>query len=94
MIAPKIGPVRPYGLFGFGLMKTNVNLSPVALVSFTNNHFAWDVGGGVMVFFGEHFGVRGDLRYFHSFQNIEIADFPLNDNKLDYGRASVAIVLK
>ena len=94
MIAPKIGPVRPYGLFGFGLMKTNVNLTPAAVVSFTNNHFAWDIGGGLMVFFGEHFGLRGDIRYFHSFQDLEIQGFALNNTKLDYGRASAAIVLK
>jgi hypothetical protein len=94
MIAPKIGPVRPYGLFGFGLMKTNVNLTPAAVVSFTNNHFAWDIGGGLMVFFGEHFGIRGDIRHFHSFQNLEIQGFALDNTKLDYGRASVAIVLK
>jgi hypothetical protein len=94
MIAPKIGPVRPYGLFGLGLMKTNVNLTPAAVVSFTNNHFAWDIGGGLMVFFGEHFGLRGDIRYFHSFQDLEIQGFALNNSKLDYGRASAAIVLK
>src|SRR5215471_19131184 len=29
MIAPKIGPVRPYGLFGFGLMKAHVNGNPI-----------------------------------------------------------------
>ena len=94
MIAPKIGPVRPYGLFGFGLMKTNVNLTPGAFVSFTNNHFAWDVGAGVMVFFGEHFGIRGDVRHFHSFQDLEIAGFDLDGTKLDYGRVSAAIVIK
>ena len=93
MIAPKIGPVRPYGLFGVGLMKVNVNLTPGALVSFTNNHFAWDAGAGVMFFFGEHFGIRGELRHFHSFQDLNIEGFSA-DNKLYYGRASIAIVLK
>jgi hypothetical protein len=100
MIAPKIGPVRPYGLFGVGLMKTNVELSVGDVISFTNNHFAWDVGGGIMVFFGEHFGIRGDLRRFQSFQDLHIegfndlGGFTLDNTKLDYGRASVAIVLK
>ena len=32
MIAPKIGPVRPYGLFGVGLMKAHVDLNPIAIV--------------------------------------------------------------
>jgi opacity protein-like surface antigen len=94
MIAPKIGPVRPYGLFGVGLMKVNVNLTPGALVSFTNNNFAWDAGAGLMIFFGEHFGVRGEVRHFQSFQDLHIEGFAVDNTKLDYGRASVAIVLK
>ena len=94
MIAPKIGPVRPYVLFGVGLMKTNVNLTPAAVLSFTNNNFAWDAGGGLMIFFGEHFGIRGDVRYFHSFQDLHIASFAIDNTKLDFGRASAALVLK
>jgi hypothetical protein len=94
MIAPKIGPVRPYGLFGLGLMKTNVDLTFGDVASFSNNHFAWDIGGGLMVFFGEHFGIRGDIRHFHSFQSLNIQGFALNNTKLDFGRASLAIVLK
>jgi hypothetical protein len=94
MIAPKIGPVRPYGLFGFGLMKTHVGLTAGDVLSFTNNNFAWDLGGGLMIFFGEHFGIRGDIRHFHSFQDLHIAEFAIDNTKLDYGRASVSIVLK
>ena len=94
MIAPKIGPVRPYGLFGVGLMKVNVNLTPGALVSFTNNNFAWDAAAGIMVFFGDHFGIRGELRHFQSFQDLHIAGFEIDNTKLDFGRASIAIVLK
>src|SRR4051812_38243488 len=72
MIAPKIGPVRPYGLFGVGLMKAHVDLSPVNIVSFTNNTFGWDLGGGVMVMFGQHVGIRGDIRHFNSFQDLNL----------------------
>ena len=94
MIAPKIGPVRPYGLFGVGLMKVNVNLTPGALVSFTNNNFAWDLGGGLMIFFGDHFGIRGEVRRFKSFQDLDIAGFPIDHTKLEFGRASVGIIVK
>jgi opacity protein-like surface antigen len=93
MIAPKIGPVRPYGLFGIGLMKTRVDLNVGEVLSFSNNNFAWDLGAGLMVFFGEHFGLRGDLRHFHSFRDLHISGF-VDNAKLDFGRASVAIVLK
>ena len=94
MIAPKIGPVRPYGLFGVGLMKSQVDLTPSAVLSFSNNNFAWDLGAGLMVFFGEHFGIRGDVRHFHSFQDLKVPGSSLDSTKLDFGRASAAMVLK
>jgi opacity protein-like surface antigen len=93
MIAPKIGPVRPYGLFGVGLMKAHVDLNPVNVISFSNNMFAWDLGGGLMVLFGDHVGIRGDIRHFHSFQ--DFLGLPIgSDTKLNFGRASAALVLQ
>jgi hypothetical protein len=92
LLAPKIGAVRPYGLFGVGLMKAHVDLNPVNIVSFSNNTFAWDAGAGVMVIFGDHFGIRGDLRHFQSFQSF--LGLPLGDTKLNYGRLSFGIVLQ
>ena len=94
MIAPKIGPVRPYVVGGVGLMKSQVDLTPSAVLSFSNTNFAWDLGAGLMVFFGEHVGIRGDVRHFHSFQDLHIAGFAIDNTKLGFGRASVALVLK
>jgi len=95
MVVPKIGPVRPYGLFGVGLMKAHVDMNPVNIISFSNNQFAWDLGAGLMVFFGEHVGIRGDIRHFHSFQDLNILGLSLGSGtKVNFGRASVAIVLK
>jgi Outer membrane protein beta-barrel domain len=96
MIAPKIGPVRPYGLFGFGLMKAHVNGNPINVLSFTNNTFAWDIGAGAMVMFGDHVGVRGDIRHFHSFQELNLLGLSLGggDTKLNFGRFAGALVLQ
>jgi hypothetical protein len=95
MIAPKIGPVRPYGLFGFGLMKAHVNGNPINVLSFTNNTFAWDVGAGVMVMFGQTVGVRADIRHFHSFQELNLLGLSLGgDTKLNFGRVAGALVLQ
>ncbi len=95
MIAPKIGPVRPYGLFGVGLMKAHVNLNPIAIVSFSNNTFAWDAGAGLFVMFGQHVGIRGDIRHFNSFQELNILSLsPGGGTKLNFGRASAALVLQ
>jgi hypothetical protein len=93
MIAPRIGPVRPYVLFGLGLIKTRVELTVPSLLEAGNTNFGWDFGGGLMVFFGDHVGVRGDLRRFKSFQTSDAIPFlPLSDEKLSFNRAAAAVV--
>jgi opacity protein-like surface antigen len=93
MIIPKIGPVRPYALAGLGLIKTHVEFTSSSVLTSNNNNLGWDVGGGVAAFFGAHAGVRGDIRYFHAFQDLKALGFTLSDMKLDFGRASVGLVL-
>jgi opacity protein-like surface antigen len=95
MLAPKIGPAQPYVLAGLGLIKTNVEFNPSSLLETDQNKFGWDIGGGLMIFFGDHVGIRGDLRYFHAFQDFDVPGLPAIDGtKLDLGRASAAIVFK
>lgn len=93
MLAPRIGPVRPYGLVGLGLMKTHVEFTPSSLLTTDNNSVGWDVGGGLIAMVSPHLGVRGDIRYFHSFQDLNVAGFAVGNLKLDFGRASAALVL-
>ena len=94
MFAPDIGPIRPYVVTGVGLIKTEIELTTESLLTVDNNHFGWNLGGGLMVFFGEHVGIRGDIRYFHAFQDLDVLGIPLGDTKLDFGRAAGALVLK
>ena len=93
MLAPRFGPVRPYGLMGLGLIKTRVEFSAVGLLETDNNHLGWDAGGGLMIFLGSRVGVRGDIRYFHAFQDLEILGLSLGETKLDFGRVAGALVL-
>jgi opacity protein-like surface antigen len=94
MVNPKIGPIRPYFLVGVGLIKSRVEFTPLGILETSNNDFGWDIGGGLMGFFGEHFGLRGDVRYFHSFQNFELFGLNIEETKLDFGRVSGAAVFK
>lgn len=94
MIVPNMGPVRPYVLAGIGLIKSHIDLTPSSVFTTDNNKLGWDIGGGVIAFVGAHVGVRGDLRYFHSFQDLTVLGLALGDSKLNYGRASVGVVLK
>jgi opacity protein-like surface antigen len=94
MLAPQFGIAQPYALFGLGLIKTHVELSAISLLESDNNHFGWDVGGGLIVFLGRHVGVRGDIRYFHAFQDLDIVGIGLGDTKLDFGRAAAGVVFR
>jgi opacity protein-like surface antigen len=93
MIAPRIGPVRPYVLAGIGLVKTHVSLTPESILTSDNNHLGWNIGGGLTLMLGEHVGVRGDIRYIHSFQDLDLLGFSLDGTKLDFGRAGAGVVL-
>jgi opacity protein-like surface antigen len=92
MLAPKIGPIRPYVAAGLGLIKTHVDFTTTSLLTTDNNSFGWDIGGGVHVTVAPHVGVRGDIRYFHTFQDLSPLGFSLGSSqKLDYGRAAAAV---
>lgn len=92
MLVPHVGPVRPYVLGGIGLIKTHVDFTTTTLLSTDNNNFGWDIGGGVMITVVPHVAVRGDIRYFHSFQDLGVLGFTLSDTKLNFGRAAAALV--
>jgi opacity protein-like surface antigen len=93
MLAPKIGPIQPYGEAGIGLIRTSVE----SVGDNTESQIGWDIGGGVIAFFSRHVGVRGDIRYFHSFELLDtssLPNLPINQTKLNFGRFSGALVLK
>ena len=92
------GPVQPFVLAGVGLIRTHVSLDPTSTGASTNNAFGYDLGGGVSGFFSQHLGIRGDLRHFHTFQDVAILRVgPINlvpNEKLDFWRASIGLSLK
>jgi opacity protein-like surface antigen len=94
MLAPKFGLIQPYGVIGLGLIKTHAEVTLGGLLESDNNHFGWDIGGGIIGYLGEHVGVRGDVRYFHAFQDLEILGLPIADTKLDFGRVSGGVLFK
>ena len=93
MLAPKAGPVHPYILAGIGLMKTQFELRTASLLTTNDTAFGYNVGAGAFVFLADHFGLRGDVRYFHSFPDVTILGFTLPSEKLNYSRVSGGIVV-
>jgi opacity protein-like surface antigen len=90
-----IGPIRPYATGGFGLLHTDVSRSPIgAYNAFSNNSFSLNVGGGLMALFARHVGVRGDLRYVRTLQDLTFPALELDSKDLEFWRGSIGLVLR
>lgn len=94
MLAPRISIVQPYGLVGIGLMRTTVE--DVLGENESENQIGWNIGGGLMVFVHPNIAIKGDIRYYHSFEATDLLGIELNrdDNELDFGRAAFGVVFK
>jgi len=70
------GPgVRPYASGGIGLFRSQVeNNNNVFDVVDSTNDFGWNAGAGVMGYFSQHVGLRGDIRYLRSTDDHGAAD--------------------
>jgi len=90
--------VRPYGTIGLGLIRSQVTGGVNGLIETSNNDVGMNAGVGVMGFLSDHVGLRGDVRYFRTFNdnsNISAA----NGVNIDFGsfhfwRASFGVVLR
>lgn len=51
------------------------------------------ISGGAIARVHPHWGIRGDLRDFHAFQDLEVLGFTVDNPKLDCARASAALLL-
>lgn len=91
------GGVRPYGTGGLGLIRTQID-TPAN--DHAHNELGVNVGGGIMGFFSDHFGVRGDLRYFRNLtegtkpDDLGPIDLGFDLGGLDFWRASIGIVIR
>jgi len=91
MIDVPLGPVHPYGVGGFGLIRPHASSNPVGFAT-SKNAFGYDIGGGITVFVSRHLGLRGDIRRFHSFQGITLLVF--SGDSLTFWRASAGLTFK
>jgi hypothetical protein len=91
------GPgVRPYVTGGIGLLRSQIDGGTLTNVSSSNNMLGWNAGAGVMGYFAQHVGVRGDVRYLRGFEDLStgVTSVDLNGNQLKFWRASIGVVLR
>jgi len=91
--------IRPYFVTGFGLMRAVVQ-DDAQLFDLSQNDWGWDIGGGAMGFFSQHFGLRGDIRYYRDLQSNTTDILLLNDtlvtssNNFSYWRGTGGVAFR
>ncbi len=82
------GRIQSYIVSSVGLVRLRVSLNQISVDS---NVIGYDWGGGVNGLFTTHVGIRGDVRHFQTFQDVNV---PLVSGKLGFWRASLGLALK
>jgi opacity protein-like surface antigen len=88
------GQVRPYAVGGVGLIRTNLQDAGQFFDVSSKNDFGLDIGGGVMGFFSQNVGIRGDLRYFRSFTGSSDSATGLGLSNFHFWRGTVGVSFK
>jgi hypothetical protein len=86
--------IRPYVTGGLGLIRTKID---TLLENDASSEFGFNVGAGVMGYFSDHFGVRGDVRYFRNITGGDADDLLDSDfdiGEFDFWRASIGLVIR
>jgi opacity protein-like surface antigen len=85
---------RPYAVGGVGIIKTNLGSSG-DLFNVDSTDWGFNVGAGAMFFFSDNVGVRGDVRYFRSLQDVEpIDDLNIGLANFRYWRGTLGVTIR
>lgn len=87
--------VVPYAAGGAGAIRFDVREAG-GLATLARSQAGWNAGGGVLGYLNEHVGVRGDVRYFRTFEDaqVEANPFGLNTNAFDFWRLTTGVVFR
>lgn len=94
-IGGQSGPgLRPYGAAGVGLIRTQIGDAD-DFFNIDSNDWGINVGGGVVGFVSDNVGIRGDVRYFRSLQDVEAEDaFSIGLSDFSFWRGSVGVTFR
>ncbi len=86
--------IRPYAVVGVGLLRTFVD-SPNVFDNVTKNDWGYNVGGGLVGFFSDHVGLKGDVRYYRRIKSDADNGFlGLGNGQLDFWRGTIGLALR
>ena len=93
MVSAPRGAFRPYAVGGIGLLKTFVDDVDDAF-DVDRNALGFNIGGGVMGFFTDRVGIRGDLRYFRQMTEANDDELDFNVTAFRFWRGTVGVAFR
>ncbi len=94
IVGAPLGAVRPYASGGLGMIKTHVD-NPGQFFDLNRSDLGFDVGAGVMGFFNDNVGIRGDIRYFRSVHDNSSSDsIDVSLGSFKFWRGTVGVTFK
>lgn len=95
-IGGQSGPgIRPFGVAGVGLIRTSVTAVDDFFDEVDTSDFGFNLGAGIIGFFTDNVGIRGDVRYFRAFADDEVDDdLDLGISDFDFWRATVGVTFR
>jgi hypothetical protein len=81
---------------GLGLIRSQIDGNAALFTpSSSNNMLGWDAGFGVMGYFNDHVGIRGDIRYLRATQSLDTGAGNLfNGDMIHFWRPSIGVVFR
>jgi Outer membrane protein beta-barrel domain len=89
--------VRPFLTGGLGLLRTQIDGGTFTDIRSSNNMFGWNLGAGVMGYFNDHVGLRGDVKYLRGFEDTRTGINIIDTNapgQFHFWRAAVGVVFR
>jgi hypothetical protein len=94
LVGAPLGGVRPYASGGVGLIRTSVDGLGQFFDQLNESDLGLNAGAGIMGFFGDNIGIRGDIRYFRSISDTDLGDLNLTLGDFDFWRGTVGVTFR
>ena len=94
IIGAPLGAIRPYASGGLGVIKQKVDNVGQFFDSVDSSNLGFNAGAGVMGFFTNNIGIRGDIRFFRSMHDSDPNGVNLDLGQFKFWRGTVGVTFK
>jgi len=94
IVGAPVGGIRPYASGGVGLIRQRVDDVGQFFDTIDSNDWGFNAGAGIMGFFSDNVGVRGDIRFFRTVNDTNPDGVDLQLGSFKFWRGTVGITFK